>query len=73
MSKPSNDILSEIMAIRSSLNMEPEVIPGCEDELFISDRFVWAKHAIEHLDQLHDLVMPLLGWKETKPGHWTQP
>jgi hypothetical protein len=50
MSTPRNrNAYEEISSAIQALYMEPEAIPGTEDEIFLGDKDVWAKHAIEHL------------------------
>jgi len=44
-------IFRELMAIKTSLHMEPEAITNIgEDDVFLSQTDVWAKHAGEHAD-----------------------
>jgi hypothetical protein len=50
MSAPRNrNVHEEISSAIQALYMEPEAIPGTEDEIFLGDKDVWAKHAIVHL------------------------
>jgi hypothetical protein len=56
MGKPfSNDPISEIISALSCLEMEPEPIPKHQQEPdnngYLSDVDVWAKHCREHLIQ----------------------
>ena len=57
MSTPTTDFFKEIISAQSSLNMEPEPIPGVTTG-YLSDQDVWAQHAMEHIQQalllLHD-------------------
>ena len=50
MGTPSKDLFHEITSAQSSLNMEPEPIPGVTTG-YLSAQDVWAKHALEHLQQ----------------------
>jgi len=44
-------MFKELMAIKTSLHMEPEAITNVgEDDIFLSQTDVWAKHADEHAD-----------------------
>ena len=57
MSTPRNrNALEEISSAVSALFSPPEAIPGTEDEIFLGDKDVWAKHAIEHLYAAMDLL-----------------
>lgn len=57
MSTPRNRFaLEEVASAISALYMEPEAIPGTEDEIFLGDKDVWAKHAIEHLQAAMELL-----------------
>lgn len=57
MSEPRNrNARLEIHSAISALHMEPEVIEGAENEQFLADRDVWAKHAVEHLRAALDLL-----------------
>lgn len=57
MSEPEHSsAYEEIASGISSLNMPPEAIPGKEDEEFLSDKDIWAKHAVEHMRAALDLL-----------------
>ena len=51
MSAPRNrNVHEEISSALQALYMPPEAIPGLtEEDFFLADRDVWAKHAIVHL------------------------
>lgn len=46
---PLMGIATEICSASSALNMPAEEIPDTNDQQYISERFVMAKHAMEHL------------------------
>jgi hypothetical protein len=57
MSAPRNrSAIEEVSSAISALFSPPEAIPGTEDEDFLGDKDVWAKHAIEHLYAAMDLL-----------------
>jgi len=57
MSEPRNrNALEEIASAIQALYSPPEAIPGTEDEDFLGDKDVWAKHAIEHLHAAMELL-----------------
>jgi hypothetical protein len=49
MAPENKDPRLEIYSAISALMMPPEAIEGAENEEFLADRDVWAKHAVEHL------------------------
>jgi len=50
MAPENKDPRREIRSAISALMMAPEAIKGAENEEFLADRDVWAKHAVEHLN-----------------------
>jgi len=50
-SDPISGIFQELIAAKSSLNMEPEPIaPENEGDFYLSQTDNWAKHAYNHID-----------------------
>jgi len=49
MAPENKDPRLEIHSAISALMMAPEAIEGAENEEFLADRDVWAKHAVEHM------------------------
>lgn len=57
-------VVGEKIEATSSLHMRPEPIPESEqtpdNNGYLSDTDAWVKHAVEHLDNLSDLVISKL-------------
>lgn len=47
--------LYETVSAMSALNMEPDPLPGLQGG-YLSERDGWAKHAVEHLHAVFDLL-----------------
>lgn len=42
------ELQNELISISSSLHMGFETLPFSDDEDFLADRFIFARHAVEH-------------------------
>lgn len=56
MTTPFQKARVEIMSAMSSLNMGEEIIPGQENETYLADKYFYAHHSREHMDNAIDAV-----------------
>jgi hypothetical protein len=49
-------VSEEITSAMSSLNMPPETLNADLDAMYLTDMFVWAKHAYEHLMRAREFL-----------------